>query len=184
MLWTGCHLRILRQYWHIEQETITAERIGVSRKACYQAAARLRQRDAEFDRLCREREDDYQFLVIGNHRAIMGNFRGWSEEQQKAIWRFWHTMPDREAAAIIGKSHKACVGLGLRLKHRDPAFARLMAERQAAYEAIVEATRRRRAGESRWAGHQKRVRLKSDRQPRAPDHIFVRRFLEPAVRQK
>ena len=183
-LWTGADFRLLRQYWHTEQEHVTAERLGISRKACYMAASRLRQRDPEFDQICLDRDDDYQFLVIGNHRALIGNFRGWTEEQQDILWRLWHTMPDAEASNLIGKDKRACSALARRLRHRDNRFARLMNERQAEYDRLVEAARKAHAVQARWQGHVKAPKPdRKVRSPNAPNHLFVERFLTPNHRK-
>lgn len=175
------HIRVFRQYWHTETEAATANRLGVSRGAAYMMAYRLKRTNPAFAALVSEREDDYQWEVIGHQRALQGNFRGWAEAQQALLWEHWHTRPDAEIAAIIGKDKRACAALSRRLRHRDPRFAALMDARQEQYDRIVVAARQKNAAAQRWQGHVPTPRGRKVCQGRKPDadHLFVQRFLTP-----
>lgn len=178
---TTVHIRTLNQYWHTEPEAATAARLGVSRGAAYMIAYRLRRTNPAFAALVNEREDDYQWEVIGHQRALQGHFRGWTAAQQALLWEHWHTRPDAEIAALIGKDRRACAALSRRLRHRDPQFRALMDARQESYDKIVEAARQQNAAARRWRGHVPTPRIRKVRQGRKPDenHLFRQRFLTP-----
>lgn len=176
--WQARHFSVLRQYWHTESEVQTAQRLGVSRGACYNAAMRLEFVDAEFHRLCQERQEDYKFLIVGEQRVQQGLFRGWTPEQVQILWDHWHLEADAECARRIGKATKACRAIAARLCQRDPEFARLITTRDPEYAVEVAQRRVHNMRAARWGGHQKRERVaKPPAPPRKGLHKFQERFL-------
>ena len=150
MFWKESHFQILRKYWHTESEHDTAARIGVSRKACLQASYRLASSDADFLDTVKNREDDYLFEIIGDMRASVANFQGWSDDQVSLMRQLWHTDLDSRVSSLIGKQKKACVGLALRLRDRDQEFAEELRSREPVYRSIVARARRTNSSSARW----------------------------------
>jgi len=151
MFWKENHFQILRKYWHTESEHDTAARVGVSRKACLQASYRLAAADSVFLTTVKNREDDYLFEIVGDMRASVGNFQGWSDDQVSLLRQLWHTDLDSRVSKIIGKQKKACVGMALRLRDRDPEFAAAIKSRELDYRVIANQARRENSSAARWS---------------------------------